>query len=181
MNVEKFTIEGLVLITTRQFKDERGYFFESYNQKQLNEVIGIDLPFVQDNVSVSKKGVIRGLHLQAPPFGQGKLVRVLKGSVIDVAVDIRKDSPTYGQHVEVLLSAENGRQFWVPEGFAHGFSVLEDDTVFSYKCTNYYNPGAEMGIRFDDPDLSINWQVENKIVNIKDGELPFLVNFASPF
>ncbi len=181
MSVERFAIEGLALITARQFKDERGYFFESYNQKQLNEILGTNLSFVQDNVSVSKIGVVRGLHLQAPPFGQGKLVRVLKGSVIDVAVDIRKNSPTYGQHVEVLLSAENGCQFWIPEGFAHGFSVLEEDTIFSYKCTNYYNPSAEMGIRFDDPELSIDWQVANEIVNSKDKDLPFLANFASPF
>lgn len=181
MSVERFDIEGLALIKTRKFTDERGYFFESYNEQKLNELLGLDLHFVQDNVSLSNKGVVRGLHLQAPPYAQGKLVRVLSGKVIDVAVDIRKNSPTYGKHIAVELSAENGLQFWIPEGFAHGFSVLEDNTLFSYKCTNYYQPSAEMGIHFGDAALGIDWQVENLIVNQKDDILPILTNFVTPF
>src|SRR5690606_35924804 len=117
----------------------------------------------------------------APPYAQGKLVRVLKGSVIDVAVDIRKNSPTYGKYVRVFLSAENGNQFWIPEGFAHGFSALEEDTVFSYKCTHYYHPGSEMGIRFDDPDLNIDWEINEPIVNQKDYSNSFFATFDSPF
>lgn len=179
--VERFEIEGLALIDTRKFGDERGYFFESFNAQKFNELVGIDVTFVQDNVSKSKKGVVRGLHLQAPPYGQGKLVRVIKGAVIDVAVDIRKNSPTYGKHIAVELTEDNGKQFWIPEGFAHGFSVLTEDTIFSYKCTNYYSPDSEMGIRFDDPDLAIDWGINEIIVNEKDGELPFLRNFATPF
>lgn len=181
MNIETFDISGLALIETRQFKDERGYFFESFNQTLFEEAIGKKINFVQDNISVSKKGVIRGLHLQAAPFAQGKLVRVLKGSVIDVAVDIRKDSPTYGKSVSVFLSAENGKQFWIPAGFAHGFSALEEDTIFSYKCTNFYSPVSEMGIRFDDPTLAIDWKVEKIIVNEKDYANSFFKDFESPF
>ncbi|MBN9292431.1 MAG: dTDP-4-dehydrorhamnose 3,5-epimerase [Flavobacteriia bacterium] len=181
MSVERFEIEGPVLIKTRKFADERGCFFESYNTQLLNEILGDQLEFVQDNISVSKKGVIRGLHLQAPPYAQGKLVRVLKGSVIDVAVDIRKSSPTYGKYVRVFLSAENGDQFWIPEGFAHGFSALEEDTIFSYKCTNYYHPASEKGIRFDDPDLNIDWEINEPIVNQKDYSNSFFATFDSPF
>lgn len=181
MSVERFEIEGPVLIKTRKFADERGCFFESYNTQLLNEILGDQLEFVQDNISVSKKGVIRGLHLQAPPYAQGKLVRVLKGSVIDVAVDIRKSSPTYGKYVRVFLSAENGNQFWIPEGFAHGFSALEEDTIFSYKCTNYYHPASEKGIRFDDPDLNIDWEINDPIVNQKDYSNSFFATFDSPF
>lgn len=181
MSVERFEIEGPVLIKTRKFADERGCFFESYNTQLLNETLRNQLKFVQDNISVSKKGVIRGLHLQAPPYAQGKLVRVLKGSVIDVAVDIRKSSPTYGKYVRVFLSAENGNQFWIPEGFAHGFSALEEDTIFSYKCTNYYHPASEKGIRFDDPDLNIDWEINDPIVNQKDYSNSFFATFDSPF
>jgi len=181
MSAERFEIEGPVLIKTRKFTDERGCFFESYNTQLLNKLLGEQPEFVQDNISVSKKGVIRGLHLQAPPYAQGKLVRVLKGSVIDVAVDIRKSSPTYGKYVRVFLSAENGDQFWIPEGFAHGFSALEEDTVFSYKCTNYYHPASERGIRFDDPDLNIDWEINEPIVNQKDYSNSFFATFDSPF
>lgn len=179
--IKKFDITGPVLIETRKFTDERGYFFESFNLQKLEEEIGQQLNFVQDNISQSKKGVIRGLHLQAPPYAQGKLVRVLKGSVIDVAVDIRKESFTYGQYISVNLSAENNHQFWIPKGFAHGFSVLEEDTIFSYKCTEYYHPESEMSIRFDDPILNINWEIEPIFINEKDRISPLFSNFVSPF
>jgi dTDP-4-dehydrorhamnose 3,5-epimerase len=181
MEFEKFDIEGIILLKTNQYKDERGLFFESFNQKKFNEAVGKDIQFVQDNVSISKQYVVRGLHLQKPPFAQGKLVRVLKGAVLDIAVDIRKSSLTYGQHVKVKLSAENGHQLWIPEGFAHGFSVLEEDTVFSYKCTNYYHPNSEMGLLFNDSQLQIDWEVTNPIVNQKDKEATLFSNFESPF
>jgi dTDP-4-dehydrorhamnose 3,5-epimerase len=167
MEVIKTPIEGLEIIEQRKFADSRGYFTETYNQKLFKEK-GLDIQFVQDNLSVSKKNVIRGLHFQNPPFAQGKLVRVLKGSAIDVAVDIRKSSPTYGKHFSVLLSAENNRSLWIPEGFAHGFSSLEDETVFYYKCTNFYNPQTEQSIRWNDPVLAINWRVQNPVVSEKD-------------
>lgn len=181
MEFERFNIEGLILIKTKQFEDERGVFYESFNQKLFNELVGEEVQFVQDNISVSKKNVIRGLHLQKKPHGQGKLVRVIKGAVLDVAVDIRKNSPTYGQYIAVELSAKNGNQFWIPEGFAHGFSVLEEDTVFAYKCTNYYHPASEMGIKYDDEILNIDWKVKNPIVNLKDSEGLTFNEFESPF
>lgn len=179
--IKQFEIQGPILIETRKFTDERGYFFESFNSERFNEAIGQEITFVQDNISKSKKGVIRGLHLQRPPHAQGKLVRVINGSVIDVAVDIRKDSPTYGKHISVLLSSENNHQFWIPEGFAHGFSVLEDDTIFAYKCTDFYHPESEMSIRFDDPTLNINWEVDPLFINQKDLDATFFANFATPF
>lgn len=181
MEIEQFKINGLIVFKTRSFSDERGLFYESFNQKLFNEAVGREVNFVQDNVSVSKKGVIRGLHLQQPPYGQGKLVRVMKGAVLDVAVDIRKGSPTYGHYEKVLLSAENGVQFWIPEGFAHGFSVLEEDTIFSYKCTNYYHPASEMGICYNDTTLAIDWGVVAPIVNQKDTNASLFKDFVSPF
>lgn len=179
--IQTFEIEGPLLIETRKFTDERGYFFESFNQDLFYQAVGKEIQFVQDNISHSKKGVVRGLHLQKPPHAQGKLVRVIAGAVMDVAVDIRKNSPTYGQHISVLLSAENNHQFWIPEGFAHGFSVLEENTIFSYKCTNLYHPESEMGIRFDDPTLNIDWKVEDILVNKKDYDNSFFSTFATPF
>ena len=172
-------IEGVKIFEPRVFSDNRGYFFESFNQKGFEEAIGEKIEFVQDNESVSKKGVIRGLHFQHPPFSQGKLVRVNKGSVIDVAVDLRKSSPTYGKFVTVELSAENKRQLWIPAGFAHGFSSLEDDTQFLYKCTDYYHPQSEATLLYS--DFQIDWKVEHPIVSDKDqvGE-PFS-NFVTPF
>ena len=167
MEIIKTPIDQLLIIKPAIFCDERGHFFESYNQKRYAEHHITDV-FVQDNQSCSKKGVIRGLHFQRPPFAQTKLVRVLQGAVLDVAVDLRRKSPTYGQHHTVLLSAENALQFLIPVGFAHGFVALEDDTVFAYKCSAYYNKDSEGCIRFDDPTLNIDWQIEQPIVNEKD-------------
>jgi dTDP-4-dehydrorhamnose 3,5-epimerase len=173
-------IEGLYIIQPNVFKDERGYFFESFNQKQFMEH-GIDLSFVQDNESRSRKGVLRGLHFQLPPFAQGKLVRVLSGAVRDIAVDLRKDSKTYKQWLSYDLSAENKTMFWIPPGFAHGFITLEDDTVFFYKCTNLYQPDAERAIIWNDPDLNIEWGVTDPIVSEKDKIAPFFKDFINPF
>lgn len=172
MEFRKSSIEGLVEIKPRIFKDSRGYFFESY-QYDLFKKNGIPEVFVQDNQSFSTKGVLRGLHLQRAPFAQGKLVRVIQGKVLDVAVDLRKDSPTFGQYESVLLDAELKNMFYIPPGFAHGFATIED-AIFSYKCTNYYDKASEVGIRWDDPELNIDWSIENPLVSDKDQELPFL-------
>ncbi|MDL2311754.1 dTDP-4-dehydrorhamnose 3,5-epimerase [Bacteroidales bacterium OttesenSCG-928-B11] len=167
MEICKTHIDGLLVIKPDIYSDERGYFYESYNENRYREM-GIDVAFVQDNQSCSKKGVVRGLHFQRPPYAQDKLVRVLQGSVIDVAVDLRKNSPTYGEHHAVLLSGENHLQFFIPKGFAHGFVALEDDTVFAYKCSAFYHKDSEGTIRFDDPDLNIDWKTGHPIVNEKD-------------
>lgn len=156
IDVRKTAIEGVLLLSPKVFRDARGYFVETYNAARY-ATAGIDAHFVQDNESMSSKGVVRGLHWQAAPFTQAKLVRVIRGSVWDVAVDIRKGSPTYGKHVSAILSAGNGLQLFIPRGFAHGFVVLEDETVFSYKCDNPYSPAHERGMRFDDPALGIEW------------------------
>ena len=168
-------IEGLCVIESTVHGDSRGYFMETFSQKDMYEA-GLYISFVQDNQSMSTKGVLRGLHFQKPPFTQAKLVRVVKGAVLDVAVDIRKGSPTFGKHVACLLSAENHRQFFVPRGFAHGFAVLSDEAVFQYKCDNYYAPQSEGAIAWDDPDLGIDWQVptENRILSEKDAHHPRL-------
>ena len=181
MEIKKYNIEGLVSFTPPVFKDDRGSFFESFNQAKFDEMIGTHIEFVQDNQSFSKKDVVRGLHFQAPPHAQGKLVRVTQGRVIDVAVDIRNDSSTYGKYVAIELSAENGIQFWIPEGFAHGFSVLEDDTVFNYKCTRYYNKPSEGCIIWNDPDLNIDWGVSNVELSEKDKVGDLFNEFVSPF
>ena len=182
MEVEKFEIEGLLLMKPKVFTDDRGYFLESFNRNSFYKSTGLNLDFVQDNESKSDKGVIRGLHLQLPPYEQGKLVRAVKGKVIDVAVDLRKNSPTYGKHQCVVLSGENKHQFYVPPGFGHGFSVLEDDTVFSYKCTQFYNRESEIVIQWDDSDLQIDWGIENPVLSEKDlkNTLSFRM-FKSPF
>lgn len=159
MKVTKTDIEGVLIIEPRLFNDARGYFFESYNRKNYEEA-GITADFVQDNESCSTRGVMRGLHFQRPPYAQAKLVRCVKGKVLDVAVDIRKGSPTYGQHVAVELSEENHRQFFIPRGFAHGFAVLSDTAVFQYKCDNYYHPEADGGISIQDDTLGIDWQID---------------------
>lgn len=180
MNVTRTAIEGLLVIEPDIYRDERGYFFESFNSSRYREA-GIPDAFVQDNVSVSKKGVLRGLHYQAPPFDQGKLVSVLRGRVMDVAVDIRTGSPTYGRHVMVELSALNHRQFWIPAGFAHGFVALEDDTIFTYKCTNVYSKEHDRGIRYNDPAIGIDWGVTEPIVSEKDQQHPLLSEISSEF
>ncbi len=180
MNFKKLEIEGLIVIEPKVFEDSRGYFFESYNKKIFAQN-GITADFVQDNQSLSQKGVVRGLHFQAPPFAQGKLVRVLQGKVMDVAVDLRKNSPTFGQYQMVILSAENKKMFYIPEGFAHGFVTLEDHTVFSYKCTNYYHPQSEGGVLWNDPAIGIDWQVDNPVLSEKDKILPLLENLDNPF
>ena len=158
MNVTTTHIEGLLILEPRIFPDDRGYFFESYNKKKFAE-IGIDADFVQDNQSFSHKGALRGLHGQANPFAQGKLVRVLQGRVLDIAVDIRKNSPTYGQHVTAELSGDNHKQFWIPSGFLHGFVTLEDNTIFTYKVTNFYDKASEIGVIWNDPSLGIGWGI----------------------
>lgn len=160
-------IEGLWVIKPKVFADPRGYFFESYN-KQLFASNGLNLDFVQDNQSLSHKGVLRGLHFQNPPFAQGKLVRVITGAVYDVAVDIRKNSPTYGKYYGAELTEENKLMMYIPEGFAHGFLTLRDNTVFSYKCTNFYNKASEDCIKWDDSAIGVNWNVENPLLSEKD-------------
>lgn len=176
-----FEIEGLVVLEPRRFHDDRGYFFESFNTQKYAELLGEETIFVQDNVSYSKKNVLRGLHFQSPPFAQGKLVSVVKGKVLDVAVDLRKDSKTYGQHEIVELSAENGLQFYIPPGFAHGFVALEDDTLFSYKCTNYYSPAHEDTLLWNDPKLGIDWNCSSPLVSEKDKIGKKIDTFVSPF
>lgn len=180
MEIEKIFIEGPLVIRPKVFTDSRGYFFESFSSRLFNE-LGIKADFVQDNQSLSQKGTVRGLHFQANPYAQGKLVRVVQGAVLDVAVDIRKGSPTYGKHFDIELSAENKTMFWVPPGFAHGFSTLEDNTIFLYKCTHFYNKASEGGIFWNDPALNINWRVEEAIISEKDQLLPTLEHFDSPF
>ncbi|MDX5325834.1 MAG: dTDP-4-dehydrorhamnose 3,5-epimerase [Bacteroidota bacterium] len=180
MEMIETRIKDLYEIRPRVFEDPRGYFFESYNKKVF-EGLGIQAEFVQDNQSLSGKGVLRGLHLQAPPFEQGKLVRVIKGSVLDVAVDIRKGSPTFGQHVAIELSEENKKMFWIPPGFAHGFLTLADETIFAYKCTGYYDRNSEMAVRWNDPELGIDWGIKDPILSEKDEMAPLLKDFQSPF
>lgn len=175
INVIDTEIESVKIIEPRIFGDARGYFFESFSQREFEEKV-CKTTFVQDNESQSVAGVVRGLHFQKPPFTQSKLVRVVKGAVLDVAVDIRKGSPTYGKHVAVELTAENHRQFFIPRGFAHGFAVLSDEVVFQYKCDNYYAPQSEGAIAWDDPDLNIDWRVpsEGRILSEKDAHHPRL-------
>lgn len=158
MEIIKTAIEGVVIIEPRLFKDHRGYFFESFSRQEFKEKVD-QIDFVQDNESKSSYGVLRGLHFQKPPYAQSKLVRVIQGAVLDVAVDIRKGSPTFGKHVSVELTEENHRQFFIPRGFAHGFCVLTDEVVFQYKCDNFYAPQAEGGIAWDDPNLGIDWRI----------------------
>lgn len=182
MTIETTPIQDLLIINPAVFEDVRGYFFEAYNQNTLTHQ-GIDINFVQDNQSFSKRGTLRGLHYQNPPYAQTKLVRVLQGEIIDVAVDIRKKSPTYGQHFAIRLSAENKKQLLIPHGFAHGFSVVSETAVVLYKCDQFYNKASEGGIRFDDPSLSIDWGMDLKeaIVSDKDLVLPGIEKCNSEF
>ena len=182
MNVIKTDIDGVVIIEPTIFGDARGYFFESFSQREFDEKI-CPIRFVQDNESMSHFGVMRGLHFQRPPFTQSKLVRCVKGRVLDVAVDIRKGSPTYGKHVAVELSEDNHRQFFIPRGFAHGFSVLSNTEVFQYKCDNFYHPETDGGISILDDSLGIDWHIptDKAILSEKDTKHPLLKDFDSPF
>ena len=180
MNVVKMPIEGLLIITPTVFKDSRGYFFESWSETLLQKN-NIELKFVQDNESLSHKGVLRGLHFQNPPYEQGKLVRVTKGAVLDVAVDIRKLSPTYGKYCSVKLSSKNKKIFWIPPGFAHGFLTLENNTIFSYKCTSLYNKSSEEALLWNDADLNIDWGIDIPIVSEKDNLAGNFKDFKTKF
>lgn len=182
MEVIKTNIEGVIIIEPRIFKDDRGYFFESFSQREFEEKVCKTI-FVQDNESKSSYGVLRGLHFQKPPFAQSKLVRVIKGAVLDVAVDIRKDSPTFGQYVSVELTGDNHRQFFIPRGFAHGFSVLSEEVIFQYKCDNFYSPQSEGAIAWNDPDLNIDWHIpaEKVVLSEKDSKHPRLKDWQNVF
>ena len=175
MKIIKTGIDGVVILEAVRFGDGRGWFAESFAQRGFTETV-CDTVFVQDNDVTSRRGVVRGLHWQMPPHAQAKLVRVARGRIVDVAVDVRRGSPTFGRHVAVELSAENGRQLFVPRGFGHGYSVLEDDTVVVYKCDNYYAPESEAGVRFDDPALGIDWGVAEPLISDKDRVLPVLAD-----
>ena len=167
MEIIKIAISGILIIKPKVFEDPRGYFYESYNAAVFQQH-GVDVNFVQDNQSLSQKGVLRGLHFQNPPHAQGKFVRVINGSVLDVVVDIRKNSPTYGQHFDIELNENNKIQLWIPTGFAHGFLTLENNTIFSYKCTNYYNKPSEDCILWNDTDIGINWNIADPLLSEKD-------------
>ena len=182
MEIIKTGIEGLLILEPRIFQDARGYFFESFSQREFEEKVG-NVHFVQDNESMSSYGVMRGLHFQRPPYTQNKLVRCVKGAVLDVAVDIRQGSPTYGQHVAVELTAENHRQFFIPKGFAHGFAVLSETAVFQYKCDEFYHPEADAGISILDESLGIDWRIpmDKAILSDKDTRHGMLADFQSPF
>ena len=182
MQVIKTDIEGVLIIEPRLFRDARGYFFESFSQREFDEKVR-HIDFCQDNESMSSYGVMRGLHFQRPPFSQSKLVRCVRGRVLDVAVDIRKGSPTYGKHVAVELTEDNHRQFFIPRGFAHGFSVLSETAVFQYKCDNFYHPEADGGISILDDSLGIDWRIPTEHANLsdKDTKHPLLKDFDSPF
>ncbi len=180
MEIEEKEIKGLIEIFPKVFGDQRGFFLETFNASRYNDILR-NIQFVQDNFSSSNKGVLRGLHFQNPPYSQGKLVQVITGLALDVAVDLRRNSETYGQHVKVLLSSEKRNQFWIPEGFAHGFLALEDNTIFSYKCTNYYNPQSEVTILWNDRNLKIDWQIDNPIISPKDKEGMLFKDFDTPF
>ena len=180
MEIIETKIEGLLILKPRVFEDRRGYFFESWNRESFKNN-RIDVDFVQDNESFSSKGVLRGLHFQNPPFEQGKLVRVIQGSVLDVAVDIRKDSPTYGENVSVHLSGKNKTMFWIPPGFAHGFFTLEDETIFSYKCSGVYNKQSEGSLMWNDSDLNIDWEIKESIISEKDKQSELFKNFKTQF
>ncbi|MEE0235013.1 MAG: dTDP-4-dehydrorhamnose 3,5-epimerase [Bacteroidales bacterium] len=182
MHVIRTEIEGLVILEPRVFEDRRGYFFESFSEREFAEAVG-PVHFVQDNESKSSYGVLRGLHFQKPPYAQAKLVRVVKGCVLDVAVDLRKGSPTYGKYEAVELSEMNRRQLFIPRGFAHGFCVLSDEVIFQYKCDNYYSPQSEGAVRWDDPDLSIDWRIpaEDVVLSEKDRAHPALKDLEDVF
>lgn len=180
MQITKTPLEGVLILEPRIFQDPRGYFYESFNKKILEDFL-LPAEFVQDNQSLSQKGTLRGLHYQAPPHAQVKLVRVVQGAVLDLVVDIRRSSPTYGKHFSLVLSAQNNLQLFIPEGFAHGFLALENDTIFLYKCSRLYNKASEGGIFWADQDLNIDWGIEHPVVSEKDQSLPGFNEFDSPF
>lgn len=182
MEIEQTGFEGLLILEPKVFKDERGYFFESFNLQEFREKVG-DINFVQDNESMSSYGVVRGLHFQSPPHAQAKLVRCVKGAVIDINVDIRRDSPTFGKSITVELNEDNKRQLFIPRGFAHGFAVISPTAIFQYKCDNYYYPESEGGISVFDKDLQIDWpfDLSKTTISDKDKKFPTLKNFESPF
>ena len=179
MIIETTSLKDLLLLTPQVYNDDRGYFMESYNKMRIGKMIKND--FVQDNESLSRKNVLRGLHLQLPPHAQAKLIRVIKGSILDVAVDLRKNSGTFGQHFKHVLSGENKKQLYIPEGFAHGFLTLEDDTLINYKCSNYYHADSESSILWNDPDLKIDWGIQNPILAEKDRLAEKFITFENPF
>lgn len=183
MEIIQTGIDGVFILEPRVFGDARGYFFESFNAREFAQKTGLQISFVQDNESMSHYGVLRGLHFQCPPFAQSKLVRVVKGRVLDVAVDIRANSPTFGKYISVELSEENHRQFFMAKGFAHGFSVLSEQAIFQYKCDEFYAPQSEGAIAWNDPDLGIDWGIPEAdvILSDKDKCHPLLKNFKTPF
>ncbi|MGB3455678.1 MAG: dTDP-4-dehydrorhamnose 3,5-epimerase [Litorimonas sp.] len=184
MDIRRFDIDGPVLFAPRRFEDERGYFSETFRQSVFDEAVGTPVRFVQDNQSLSQRaGTVRGLHFQSPPHAQGKLVRCTAGAVMDVAVDVRRGSPTYGQHVRAELNAQTGHQLWVPEGFLHGFATLSDDAVVQYKCTDYYDKPCDGNVSWDDPDLGIDWGLGGRaaILSDKDAAAPRFADFDTPF
>lgn len=182
MNIIQTAIEGVVILEPRLFRDPRGYFFESFSQRDFEAAVG-PVHFVQDNESQSTYGVLRGLHFQCPPHAQSKLVRCVRGAVLDVAVDIRRGSPTYGQHVAVELTEDNHRQLFIPRGFAHGFAVLSPEAVFQYKCDNYYVPQSDGGLSIQDTSLGIDWRIpaDKVVLSEKDTRHPILRDFTTPF
>lgn len=183
MEVKKTDIEGVLIVEPKVWGDDRGYFFESFNAREFAEKTGLNITFVQDNESKSRYGVLRGLHFQLPPYTQSKLVRVVKGRVLDIAVDIRKGSPTYGKWVSCELTEDNHRQFFVPKGMAHGFCVLSEEAVFQYKCDDFYHPEAEGGIAWDDPDIAVQWPIPAEDISLseRDKHHPSFKEFISPF
>lgn len=183
MQVIPTDIQGVFIIEPRVFGDARGYFFESFSARDFARETGIEVEFVQDNESFSRYGVLRGLHFQMPPYAQAKLVRVVQGAVLDVAVDLRSGSPTYGRHVAAELTAENHRQFFMPKGIAHGFSVLSPEVIFQYKCDEYYHPESEGALAWDDPDLAIDWKLpaDKVLLSEKDKHHPAFRSFSTPF
>ena len=181
LEIQKGAIDGPMMVRPRQFGDDRGHFSETWRQGHFEAALGRPIHFVQDNESVSGAGVLRGLHFQVPDMAQEKLVRVVRGAALDVAVDLRRNSATYGQYQTALLTGENRWQFWVPEGFAHGFLTLEPDTVFCYKCTEVYSPDHERALRWNDPDLAIDWGTKAPLLSGKDAAAPAFADFDSPF
>ena len=180
MKVIKTDLEGCFICQPNVFEDERGNFSETFNQEAFSEETGVDVSFVQDNQSISKKNVLRGFHFQVGAYAQAKLIRVVKGKIIDVCVDLRKDSPTFLKHFKITLSASNAKQLFIPKGFAHGFLALEDDTIVSYKCDNFYNKQFEKGLKYNDPILDVDWQIDHDrlIISEKDQNLPFFEEFT---